>query len=82
LTCLKDFIVYTVLNVLFVACVAVGFVIFNELVACLFPTFFVAKTVKFFASSNRLAQRIVRGDVPEPLLNRKVELCFLHLVVK
>lgn len=24
----------------------------------------------------RLAQRIVRGDVPEPLLNRKVEFTF------
>ncbi|MCI05222.1 hypothetical protein A2U01_0026272, partial [Trifolium medium] len=23
-----------------------------------------------------LAQRIVRGDVPEPLMNRKVELLF------
>lgn len=27
----------------------------------------------------RLAQRIVRGDVPEPLLNRKVVIYFSYL---
>lgn len=31
----------------------------------------------------RLAQRIVRGDVPEPLMNRKVEsLLYFHLIIK
>lgn len=29
----------------------------------------------------RLAQRIVRGDVPEPLMNRKVELLFSLLTL-